>query len=309
MDQVRRLTVSLHQEGRPALALELTGADLAEDKAIVALEIRRDGGWRLAATAAGFDGGLAALSSRYGAGGAPPKAAPAKPPLRRVLKEGAPALAPLAEPVMAALGQEGLSDLTARVGLVLDLAGSMFPRYRDGLVQEIVNKVMPLAVQLSGDGRMDLWYYGATPRRRDPVTLAGYKQAVPSDWQGLMHCVGPGHDEPAVMREVMEEYGAAKSPALVIFTTDGAIERSDEIQALLGQATELPIFWRFLGLDRRADYGILGRLAAWPGGLPPHADLLVPDDFRALDGAAAYERLLGGFPQWLAAARERGLCG
>ncbi|MDR2141107.1 MAG: TerD family protein, partial [Deltaproteobacteria bacterium] len=67
-----------------ALSLELTGADFAGEKALIAIEIYRKDEWRLAAVASGFNGGLAALLQHYGGeqmeAPAKPAATPPTPP-------------------------------------------------------------------------------------------------------------------------------------------------------------------------------------------------------------------------------------
>jgi tellurite resistance protein TerA len=84
MRDVGALSVDIVQGGASA-SLALAGADLAEERALVALEIYRKGVWRFAAVAAGFNGGLPALLKHYGGqealeGPAPPARPPEAPP-------------------------------------------------------------------------------------------------------------------------------------------------------------------------------------------------------------------------------------
>lgn len=61
----RSVAVEISQGGESA-RLALSGADLAEEKALIAVEIYRKDVWRLAAVASGFNGGLPALLAHFG---------------------------------------------------------------------------------------------------------------------------------------------------------------------------------------------------------------------------------------------------
>ncbi|WP_036269126.1 TerD family protein, partial [Methylocaldum szegediense] len=72
--------VSLLDGSREAARFSFTGADFAEERALMLLEIyRKDGIWRLCALGQGFNGGLAALVRHFG-GEVAPEAAPPAPP-------------------------------------------------------------------------------------------------------------------------------------------------------------------------------------------------------------------------------------
>ena len=70
-------TVTISQNGRAVLKLNLTGKDFQQEKAIISVEIYRKNGWRTAAVARGFYGGLSALLEFYG--GEEIKETPAQP--------------------------------------------------------------------------------------------------------------------------------------------------------------------------------------------------------------------------------------
>lgn len=59
-----RFTIS--QDNTQRIAMELSGLDFKQEKAIISVEIYRKGEWRIAAVANGFNGGLSALLAAYG---------------------------------------------------------------------------------------------------------------------------------------------------------------------------------------------------------------------------------------------------
>lgn len=224
---------------------------------------------------------------------------------RRIpLQEGAPQLVSLAKPLRIELEKRSLQDCIARVALVLDISGSMCERYENGTVQEIVNKTLPLAVQFDNDGELDFWYYGSKPKRMPSVNMKNYTLAVPHDWKRLMRSLGYGNAEPYVMREILEEYKNSKLPVYVLFITDGGVGFKKEIEMIMIEASQKPIFWQFVGVGGR-NYGVLEKLDNMEGRYVDNADFFALDDFKKVDNSELYGRLLNEFPQWLAQIRQK----
>ena len=154
-------TFSIKQNGNTALTMQVSGSDFKQEKAIIAVEIYRKDSWRINAVARGFNGGLGDLLRAYGGEEEAEIHAPspsvadssstAKVSFEKKL-EKAPQLVSLAKPIKVELEKRNLQDTIARVGLVMDISGSMERRYRNGTVQEIVNHILPIAVQFDDDG-------------------------------------------------------------------------------------------------------------------------------------------------------------
>lgn len=297
------------------ISADLSGKDFEQEKAITSLEIYRKNGWRFNVVARGFNGGLDALLAFYGGEQAdespaqnnpPPPPAPKKISLEKKISEGAPKLISLVKPLKVELEKRNLQDVTARVALVIDISGSMNQSYKDGTVQEIVNKVLPVAVQFDDDGELDFWYYGTRCMRRPSVNMRNYEQAVPQDWKALQRETGGSNNEPAVMNEVIAEYEASTSPTYVVFITDGGIYKTKEIKQLLIDSSYLPIFWQFVGV-RGSGYGLLENLDNMSGRYVDNANFFALDDFRSVPNEELYSRLLNEFPAWLKACKSNGV--
>ena len=220
--------------------------------------------------------------------------------------EKAPELVSLVKPLVFELKKKNLETTVARVGLVLDISGSMVPRFKNGTVQSIVNKTLPLAVQFDDDGELDFWFYGTTARKMDSVNLKNYTVAVPEDWKHLMLDLGGRNNEPIVMRMVVDEYKDTKIPAYVLFITDGGVNQKREIQNIITEASHLPIFWQFVGVGGK-NYGILEKLDTMSGRYVDNAGFFALDDFKKVSNEELYARLLEEFPSWLEEIKKKGM--
>lgn len=301
------------------ISAEFKGGDFEKEKAITSLEIYRKNGWRFNIVARGFNGGLDALLAFYGGeqsdndASTPtqekvsePPATPKKVSLEKKIADGAPKLISLVKPLKIELEKRNLLEVVARVALVIDMSGSMNRSYKDGTVQEIVNKVLPVAVQFDDDGELDFWFFGSNCTRRPTVNMRNYEQAVPSDWRDLQRSLGGSNNEPAVMQEVINEYETSTLPAYVVFISDGGIYKTGAIKKLLIEASYLPIFWQFVGV-RGSNYGVLEQLDNMDGRYVDNANFFALDDFKSVPNPELYSRLLNEFPAWLKACKNNGV--
>lgn len=324
--EMQSLTTKVYQAGKESIDLELTGKDFSNERAVIVIEIYRKDTWRIGFVAGGFDGGLSALLEHFGGeeikdenvcdtaeekgksqsvNKVSESGTTKKVSLEKKL-EKAPHLVSLVKPLVFELKKKNLETTVARVGLVLDISGSMSQRFKNGTVQEIVNKTLPLAVQFDDDGELDFWYYGTTARRMKSVNLDNYMEAVPADWKRLMMELGGRNNEPTVLKMVVDAYKNTKIPAYVLFITDGGVNHRKEIQNIITEASHLPIFWQFVGVGGQ-NYGILEKLDTMTGRYVDNAGFFALDDFKKVSNEELYARLLEEFPKWLEEIRKKGM--
>ncbi len=311
MGEMNSLETKVYQSGANDIEMKLGGRDFTKEKAVIVMEIYRKDVWRIGCVASGFDGGLSALLKYFGG-------EEVKDELNQNLSssnqkillekkmEKAPELISLVKPVVFELKKKNLESTVAKVGLVLDISGSMVPRFKNGTVQSIVNKTLPLAVQFDDDGELDFWFYGTTARQMNSVNLKNYTKAVPDDWKHLMMELGGRNNEPVVMRMVVDEYKDTKIPAYVLFITDGGVNNKKEIRNIITEASHLPIFWQFVGVGGK-NYGVLENLDTMTGRYVDNAGFFALDDFMKVSNEELYARLLEEFPAWLEAIRKKGM--
>ena len=324
--EMQSLTTKVYQAGKDSIDLELTGKDFSNERAVIVIEIYRKDTWRIGFVAGGFDGGLSALLKHFGGEevkyentddtlketkkpevtNTGSESVPVKKVSLEKKLEKAPHLVSLVKPLVFELKKKNLESTVARVGLVLDISGSMSQRFKNGTVQEIVNKTLPLAVQFDDDGELDFWYYGTTARRMKSVNLDNYMEAVPADWKRLMMELGGRNNEPTVLKMVVDAYKNTKIPAYVLFITDGGVNHRKEIQNIITEASHMPIFWQFVGVGGQ-NYGILEKLDTMTGRYVDNAGFFALDDFKKVSNEELYARLLEEFPKWLEEIRKKGM--
>ncbi len=298
--------------GREHARFAFTGADFQDEKALMLGDIyRKDGTWRFSASGQGFNGGLAALVKHFGgevADEAPSSASPtSKLSLEKKIAATAPKLVDLAKKVSVSLEKHRLTETIARVGLVLDASGSMYAQYDKGKVQEVIERLLPLAVHFDDDGELDVWAFSQRVLALPAATMGNYSDYIKEadyGWRnwGMMST----NNEPAVIENVIQQYRESVLPVLVIFISDGGVSKNKEIQRLLTDAARLPIFWQFVGIGGR-NYGVLEKLDTMTDRLVDNCGFFALDDLHSVSEQALYDRLLSEFPLWLKEARQKGI--
>ncbi|WNW11769.1 VWA domain-containing protein [Pseudomonas sp. DTU_2021_1001937_2_SI_NGA_ILE_001] len=314
---IRASHFSVRGSGGEAARGEFSGASFAAEKAIMVAELyRRNGEWRLASNLQGYNAGLQALVEHFGGEviDAPaPEPEPAAAPrisLEKKIAEAAPQLVSLAKKAQISLEKARLTDTRARVGLVLDASGSMNGQYSRGHVQEVVNRLLPLAVHFDDDGALDCWAFAARSTQLSPVTLSNFRDFIQTDQGGWRDWkLGARvNNEPEVMRRVIDFYKESgdRTPVYILFISDGGVSQNREIIKLMTEAARLPIFWQFVGLGGRG-YGILEKLDDMDGRVVDNCNFFAMDRLDEISEEKLYDLLMEEFPSWLKAAKAAGI--
>lgn len=319
LNQIQSLEIGIWQQSQKAQA-EYQAADFAQQQASMLMQLyRKSGVWRVSNVAQGFNGGLAAVVQHFGGDveeGSPqvlePTVAPVqvKPSLEKVMLDKAPKLVNLAKKATISLEKRQLQQLTAKVALVLDATGSMNRQYKEGRVQEVVNRLLPLAVSFDDDQALDCWAFGEHCSYLGEVGLNNYADfidTVQGGWR-KWELGARTNNEAGVMKAVTDFYqnDGLNVPVYILFISDGGVRDTRGITKIMTEAAKLPIFWQFVGLGGRS-YGILKDLDDMTGRLLDNCSFFELDDLDDVSEEALYENMLEEFPSWLKEAREMGL--
>ncbi len=282
-----------------------TGQDFQDEKAVMLGELyRKDETWRFMANGQGFNGGLDSLVKHFG-GEVLEEKPVQKISLEKKITEAAPKLVDLAKKATLSLEKHNLTNTVARVGVVLDASGSMRSQYSTGKVQELINRLLPLAVHFDDDGELDVWSFSTTCLDLPVVTLKNYEDYINNAKEGWKKWGMMGvNNEPIAIKKVIEHYTKTTLPVFMIFISDGGVGSDKEIKKLLTQASALPIFWQFIGISGR-NYGILEKLDTLEGRIVDNCGFFALDDLNSISEQELYNRLLREFPLWLKEAKQK----
>ncbi|WP_426202239.1 vWA domain-containing protein [Pseudomonas sp. TWP3-1] len=298
--------------GESVASSAFSGADFTGEKAIMVADLyRKDGEWRLAANLQGYAEGLDALVKHFG-GEVAEEASPipAKVSLEKRVGDAAPKLVSLAKKAQVSLEKANLTETKARVVLVLDATGSMNGQYSRGRVQEVLDRVIPLAVSFDEDGELDCWAFAEKPLQLSPVTLRNYERFIDTDSQGWKkwNVGGRFNDEPRVIEKVLASFQQSndQTPMFVIFISDGGVSKNREITKLMVDAANLGIFWQFVGIGG-SNYGVLEKLDTLTGRVVDNCGFFALDDLHDISEEQLYDKLMAEFPSWLKEAKAKSI--
>lgn len=204
------------------------------------------------------------------------------------------------------LQKKNLTNVTARVGLVLDISGSMRKLYKNGTVQRVVERILAVASQFDDDGALDIWVYDNEFSRLKPVTehdFEGYVDQYILN-NDLIHKFGR-NDEPPVMEDVIQKYTTedpSKDPAFIVFINDGGCKRT--IKKPVTASSDKPLFWQFVGIGD-SNFEVLEKLDEMGGRYIDNANFFHIKDIETISDNELYDLLLNDFPDWLKEAKEK----
>ncbi|MBX9975594.1 VWA domain-containing protein [Cytobacillus firmus] len=204
------------------------------------------------------------------------------------------------------LEKKNLTNVTARVGLVLDISGSMRKLYKNGTVQRVVERILAVASQFDDDGALDIWVYDNEFSRLKPVTehdFEGYVDQYILN-NDLIHKFGR-NDEPPVMEDVIQKYTTedpSRDPAFIVFINDGGCKRT--IKKPVTASSDKPLFWQFVGIGD-SNFEVLEKLDEMDGRYIDNANFFHIKDIETISDNELYDLLLNEFPEWLKEAKEK----
>ncbi|MDN7227355.1 VWA domain-containing protein [Planococcus sp. N064] len=206
------------------------------------------------------------------------------------------------------LEKKKLTGVSARVGVVLDISGSMRKLYNEGVVQDVVERVLAVASQFDDDGELDVWVYDNEFSRLPAATEAtfmGYVEKNILSNSGV-HKFGR-NDEPKVMEDVIRKYtkqDPSGEPVFLVFINDGGCKPG--IKKFIVESSSQPIFWQFVGIGD-SNFDVLRKLDTMEGRVVDNANFFHLDDISQVTDEELYDQLLNEFPMWLKEAKEKGI--
>lgn len=196
--------------------------------------------------------------------------------------------------------RSGLDGQLSRVAVVMDYSGSMYRLYHGGEVQEVLERLLPIAMQFDDNGEMELWIFENGFRRLPNISMDNFYGYVDREILSHKYHMG-GTCYAPVMKDVMKKYtqeDPADLPDFILFITDGANSDKAAAKAALTDASRMPIFWQFIGIGD-GEFPFLEKLDEMEGRYVDNANFFPIRDIAKLSDDQLYDMLLGEFPCWL----------
>jgi hypothetical protein len=199
------------------------------------------------------------------------------------------------------LEKTNLLNTKARVAVALDFSGSMSRLYKDGSVQAVIERLLPIAVQFDDNGEMELWLFDNGYKRMPNISLNNYYGYIKREILDKGYRMG-GTCYAPVMKDIANKYIKEEPMPIadyVIFITDGANSDRAAAKETIVENANYPIFWQFVGIGNER-FEFLRKLDELDGRYVDNANFFALDDIERVADSVLYQRLLNEYPGWLA---------
>lgn len=229
------------------------------------------------------------------------------------------ALIDLSKKVGIILEKKKIANIVAQVGFAIDVSGSMQELYRNGTMQELVNRIQGIADRFDDNHSLDVWIFDHRATELKPATLEMFGRYVQdeilsrsniwgstrfADVLGLVrdHYFGANVVEKAKgfisslfsKKEVVQPTKSA-DPVFLIFLTDGV--NDDEINTIemIESMKAENIYIQFIGVGS-SRFDFISTL----GGRYPNVGMMNIKDLHSMTDEQLYDALLNDeFVEWV----------
>jgi len=209
----------------------------------------------------------------------------------------------LGKKVAFAITMRKVGGLRAQVVLVLDISKSMNPLYRSGLIQNVIERILALALNFDDDGSVDILLFGTNAYALPSITIDDFDDYVQRSILSK-YKINEATNYAPVLSLIQDKYhGKQPSPVFVIFLTDGGNADKKETEAVIRSLSSEPIFIQFVGIGAE-DFPFLRKLDQLTGRLIDNAGFMHINDIGGIGDFELYDCLLNEFPLWIKNAYE-----
>lgn len=207
--------------------------------------------------------------------------------------------------------KQGQPTNGSRVAVVMDVSGSFEDQYRNGAIQSVFERLLPIALQFDDDGAMETWLFSSRAKQVEPVTRQNCFGYVERDILNRRNdsVLWGGTNYAPPMEMVFDHFvreNPSNVPTFVIFVTDGENFDKDKTAKLLREYSKYNIFWQFVGVGN-ARMSFLEQLDDLNGRYVDNANFMRIKNIDKMSDKELYEKLLIEYPSYLNVAKQKGL--
>lgn len=224
-----------------------------------------------------------------------------------VLKTKTEAMLKRKETLDAVLKTKSLPVTTARVVFVFDESGSMEPFFNNGTMQNLTERLMPIAISFDDNGEMECYGFSNDWQQHISASQQNFADFINAHVRKKIRWGGTNYAP--IIREITRQYAQAepsKDPTFVIFQTDGDnFDKRDTVDAIT-EASRYNIFWKFVGIGTaRKDF--LEQLDDMEGRTVDNANFMDVADINQMSDQDLYQNLMEEYDVWQNAAKAKGI--
>jgi hypothetical protein len=189
--------------------------------------------------------------------------------------------------------ERGLENQKASVVFVLDKSGSMDWLYKNGFVQRLTERILPVGLGFDDDGEVELYvFHSRAFRHPESITESNLNRIIPdvvkkygyeaTEYANpieliLDQWIGPKSN--SFMGFGKKERPSKKllNPVFVIFVTDGENSDKSKTEEILREASNYPIYFQFVGIGKER-FNFLRNLDNLSGRTVDNAGFFQADD-------------------------------
>lgn len=193
-----------------------------------------------------------------------------------------------------------MSKHTARVALAMDYSGSMSNLFRNGAVQDVVTRLLPIALKFDDNGELESWLFSEGQERLKAVTINNYNNYVKNVMLKARMSMG-GTNYTPVLREIVSYYKDIEPstiPAFIIFITDGDNWDKSETNKIVRELSNYNMFVQFVGIGDE-NFSYLRSLDDMKGRKHDNTGFIKVSDMNRMGDEELYTKLLAQYKDWL----------
>lgn len=202
---------------------------------------------------------------------------------------------------MSKSGKTNMNNHVARVALAMDYSGSMSNLFANGSVQDVVTRLLPIALKFDDNGELESWMFSNGQDRLHPVTANNYASYVNNVMMKTKIHMGSTEYAP-VLNDIVKYYNdkhPSTTPAFIMFITDGDNWDTDATNAVIRELSNYNMFVQFVGIGTDTDFAYLRKLDNLSGRKHDNTGFIAVKDMNKMNDQQLYTEMLRQYNEWL----------
>lgn len=207
------------------------------------------------------------------------------------------------ETVLIDMSKSNKVDMTkhaARVALAMDYSGSMSGMFSSGAVQDVVTRLLPIALKFDDNGELESWLFSNGYERLQSVTVNNYENYVEDVMCNARMSMGGTNYAPA-LKDIVKYYKdkhPSTTPSFIIFITDGDNSDKSNTDAVVREISNYNMFVQFVGIGNDS-FSYLRELDNLSGRIHDNTGFIAVKDMNKMDDQELYNEMLRQYNDWL----------